>query len=397
MKTLIQNISRLTHFDSSGKIFNRENCSILINENGIVEQIQNAPIKSGNKTKTIEGSDKLLLPLFVDCHTHTLFAGSRAHEFEMKCQGKSYLEIAKQGGGILSTQEATQLASDQELVSLVSSRLNLFISQGVRGIEIKTGYGLEHDEEIRHLEILNRVRKKFSSKIKIWITYLGPHAVKKRVDRAFYLQEICKKTLPQIANQHLADFVDIFVDEGFFSANDMEHYCKVATNLGLKLKAHIDEIKNLGGSEIAIKYGLTSVDHCRHTSITELARLNKKNIQVVFLPVTSFYIEEGFVNMNELRKIKLQPAISLDYNPGSQPALWWSFLLHLGMKKMAMTENEVLHATCVAPLKALAENTDDWSLAEDRPARFNLFHAKSISELAYRYGENLIHKGFFTP
>lgn len=395
MQTIIQNLANLTHFDSGGKLFIKKNCSIVIDKSGIVKEIKAGEIRKRPGAKIIDGKRLMGLPSFVDCHSHALFAGNRANEFQMKCEGKTYLDIAAQGGGILSTQQATKSASDQELIELLAQRIQLFMNQGVRGLEIKTGYGLEHEEEIRHLEILQKIKKKFKNKIKIWVTYLGPHAVLKRVDRGFYLEEICMKTLPHIANEQLADFVDIFVDEGFFSSHDMDHYCQTANHYGLRIKAHIDEIKNLGGAEIAAKHGLVSVDHCRHTTIGELKLLKANDVQPVFLPVTSFYIDEGFIDMSSLREIGVKPAISLDYNPGSQPALWWSFLLHIGMKKMKMTEMEVLHATTIAPLHALNEKISDWSFGIGTSCKLNLYKAESISELAYRYGENLLQQGFY--
>lgn len=393
--TIIQNLATLTHFDSGGRLFTKKNCSIVIDKSGIVKEFKTGEIRKRPNSKIIDGKNLIGLPSFVDCHSHSLFAGNRANEFQMKCEGKTYLEIASQGGGIPSTQLATKNASDQELIELLEHRISLFMSQGVRGLEIKTGYGLEHDEEIRHLQILQKIKKKYKSKIRIWVTYLGPHAVLKRVDRQFYLEEICLKTLPYIATENLADFVDIFVDEGFFSAHDMDHYAQTANHYGLRIKAHIDEIKNLGGAEIAARHGLISVDHCRHTTIEGFKLLKSNHVQPVLLPVTSFYIDEGFIDMKELRAIQVQPAISLDYNPGSQPALWWSFLLHIGMKKMKMTEQEVLHATTIAPLRALDEKISEWSFGIGNSCKLNLFKAQSISELAYRYGENLLEKGFY--
>lgn len=395
MNTIIQNLRTLNHFDAQGNFFSKQNISIRIDSAGIIQEIKKGTIAKKGKANVIDGKSLLGLPSFVDCHSHCLFAGNRSHEFQMKCEGKTYLDIAAEGGGILYTQKSTEAASNEELQDKLSERIQKFMAQGIHGLEIKTGYGLKHDEEIRHLRIIQKMKKKFRNKIKIWVTYLGPHAVLKRVDRQFYLDEICNKTLPLIASEKLADFVDIFVDEGFFSTHDMDRYCETANHLGLLLKAHIDEIKNLEASEIAAKHGLISVDHCRHTTLNELELLKKHDVQVVFLPVTSFYIDEGFINMNVIRNIGMKPAISLDYNPGSQPALWWPFLLYIAMKKMKMTEAEVLHATTLAPLSAVNEKTEDWSFTKGKKCKLNLFRAESVSELAYRYGENLLEKGIF--
>lgn len=393
MTTTIQNLKSLIHFDDQGNFFEKKNCTIMVESNGTVSKILDIAEKT--QGDVMDGSQLLGLPPFVDAHTHTLFAGNRANEFLMKAQGKSYLDIAKEGGGIPHTQSETKKASDEELTKLVEARLEKFRSQGVYGVEIKTGYGLEHDQEIRHLRILQRIQKKYDQTMKIWVTYMGPHAVAKGSNKKDYLDEICNQTLPLVAKEKLADFVDIFVDDGFFTQSDMDQYCRRAQELGMKIKAHIDEIKNLNGAKIASKYHLVSVDHCRHTTQQQIVDLEKAGVQVVMLPMTSFYIDEGFVPMNFFRQINVQPALASDYNPGTQPSLSWPWLLHLGIKKMGMTENELIHATTIAPLLALQENISDWSFAEGKKCKLNLFQATSISELAYRYGENLLEKGIF--
>ncbi|MEZ4819161.1 MAG: imidazolonepropionase [Bdellovibrionota bacterium] len=390
---LIQNLSCLQHFDHNGKIFEKRDVNIAINAHGVIEKISSSPITLPDAT-IIEGDQLLGLPAFVDCHSHTLFAGNRSAEFQLKCQGASYLEIAKQGGGIVSTQKATAAASDPELTNLIEQRIEAFLQQGVYGLEIKTGYGLTHTQEIRHLRILRSIQKKYQAKIKIWITYLGAHAVLPDQNKAEYLKAICNQTLPAIAAESLADFVDMFVDQGFFGTDDLQVLHQKATTLGLRCKAHIDEIKNLGAADYAAEHPFVSVDHCRHTTLKQLEKLQQNNVQVVLLPATSFYINEGFVHMQDIRQTGVKPAISLDYNPGSQPALHWPLLLHLGMKKMGMTTEELLHATTIAPLRALDEDVQDWCFAEGQKCKITLFRASDLAELAYRYGENLFDQGW---
>lgn len=391
-KVLIENLTSLHHFDGNGNIFQKKNQHILIDDDGIIEKISDTPIEKED-AKLIQGNGLLGLPAFIDCHSHTLFAGNRANEFEMKCQGMGYLEIAKQGGGITATQNATAGTPDHELIELLYKRIAQFMSQGIHGLEIKTGYGLTHEEEIRHLHILKRVQEDLKDQIKIWITYLGAHAVLKSKNKDEYLEEICTKTIPLIAQEKLANFIDIFVDDGFFTKNDLQKVHQASADFDIPMKAHIDEIKNLGAADYAAEHYFISVDHCRHTTNEQLQKLADANVQVVFLPATSFYINEGFVTMEDVRKTGIQPAISLDYNPGSQPSLSWPFLLHVGMKKMGMTSEELLYATTIAPLHALKENPSNWCLEEGKKCKLTLFHADSISELAYRYGENLFEQG----
>ncbi|MCB0272697.1 MAG: imidazolonepropionase [Bdellovibrionales bacterium] len=391
-KILIENLTRLHHFDHQGNIFKKDNVHILLGEDGTIDQISEKPIDATH-AQIINGEQLLGLPAFVDCHSHTLFAGNRSKEFEMKCQGKSYLEIAKQGGGILSTQSATANATNNELKELVLQRVQHFMSQGVYGLEIKTGYGLTHDQEIRHLTILQELKAQLSTQFKIWVTYLGAHAVLPTTNKEKYIEEICSTTIPHIAKNNLADFVDTFVDDGFFDVSDLKLIHAACKKHNLFVKAHIDEIKNLGGADFAAKEKIVSVDHCRHTTHDQLSKLNASGVQVVFLPATSFYINEGFVTMRDIRDTGVKPAISLDYNPGSQPSLSWPLLLHLGMKKMGMTSDEVLYATTIAPLYALNEKTQNWCFEEGRKCKLTLFKASDISEIAYRYGENLCTKG----
>lgn len=394
MKTLISHLHKLQHFDAQGQIVQMQDCHVLIDEQGKLELLSDKPIQINETVKSIDGQHLLGLPAWIDCHTHSIFAGNRAHEFEMKCQGKSYLDIAKAGGGILSTHAATKQASDDELLSLLKQRIKKFQVQGVCGLEIKTGYGLSHEQEIRQLRLLKQMQS--DSPIKLWITYMGAHAIPKGITKHDYLNEIYNQSLPLIAKEKLADFVDIFIDNGFFSAQDLQDIIQHCRSLNLNVKAHIDEIKNLGAADIAAKHKIVSVDHCRHTTLEQLKALQAAGVQVVYLPATSFYINEGFVSMQDIRPTGVKPAISSDYNPGSQPSMSWPFLLHLGMKKMGMTEQELLYATCIAPLKALNEDLADWSLTQGQNCKLNLFQAKTLSELAYRYGENLWQQSFMS-
>ncbi|HMQ10147.1 MAG TPA: imidazolonepropionase [Oligoflexia bacterium] len=394
MKTLIAHLNQLQHFDAQAQILQMQDCHILIDQDGRLEQISETPIHYNEDVHLIDGKSLLGLPAFIDCHSHSIFAGNRAHEFEMKCQGKSYMDIAKAGGGILSTKVATEQASDTDLLSLLEQRIKKFKAQGVYGLEIKTGYGLSHAQEVRQLRLLKQLQK--TAPIKLWITYLGAHAIPKDTTKENYMYSICNETLPLIAQENLADFIDIFVDEGFFSSEDLKVLIDVCQKLKLKVKAHIDEIKNLGAADIAAKHKIVSVDHCRHTKPKQLNALYEADVQVVYLPATSFYINEGFVHMQDIRPTGVKPAISLDYNPGSQPSMSWPFLLHLGMKKMGMTEEELLYATTIAPLKALHEDLSHWSFTEGQNCKLNLFNAKSLSELAYRYGENLLNQSLIS-
>ncbi len=397
--TLIHNLATLKHFDQQGRLLHYNNISLLINQKKILKDIldqqQAEKLLKSESISILDGSFLLGLPLLIDCHSHSLFAGNRAQEFIQKTQGASYQEIAQAGGGILFTQKQTAQASDEELAQLLRERISCFQAQGVFGIEVKSGYGLTHDEEIRHLRIIQKVKQEFKGKCKIWVTYMGPHALLSGVDKDNYLREICSKTLPLIAQKQLADFVDIFVDKGFFTKEDMRTYFQAATKLGFKLKAHIDEIENLGAAELCEEFTITSVDHCTKTTPQQLEKLKVKNVSVVFLPLTSYYLKEETSTMEELRKIGLKPALSLDYNPGSQPGLSFPLLWHMAFRRMKMNEDEALESMTVQALKALAEPLDQWCLEKGQPLKLALFKAGSVAELGYRYGENLFQQSFF--
>jgi imidazolonepropionase len=273
MQTLIRNIGQIVTFKGVAK--NRgispgkEDLAIIENGAMIIKDEKIAWVgKEGDVTKVIESIDKeidaqrmVVLPGLVDPHTHLVFSGSRHDEFAMRCEGKSYLEIAKKGGGILSTVRLTREATPAKLLELSKNRIHQAKSFGITTLEIKSGYGLSYEDEIRHLEVIEALKKEKRSRIVP--TFLGAHdfppEFKNKKDS--YVSLICKKMIPEISKRKLAEFCDVFIDEGFFSLKQTERILKAAAAAHLKIRIHSDEFKALGGTELAVKFGAHSVDH----------------------------------------------------------------------------------------------------------------------------------------
>ena len=227
-----------------------------------------------------------VLPTFTECHTHTVFAGNRAKEFELRNNGMSYSEIARRGGGILSTVKSTRRASEKELVTLAQKRVNNFSQQGVGALEIKSGYGLSHASELKMLRVINKLKGP-----QIIPTYLGLHAVPPEKSLTKYYLEVLNKTLPQIKNEKLCKRVDIFIEKGFYNLNLGKEFLLFAQELGFEACIHADQLNRSGATALAVKLGANSVEHIVSASKNDLAKLADSEVTAVLLPTADFYLK----------------------------------------------------------------------------------------------------------
>ncbi len=231
--------------------------------------------------------DLVVTPRWFDPHTHLLFAGDRSDEFLLKAQGASYLEIAQAGGGIKRTVTRTEEASDTELQALLEQRLQLLIDQGVGGVEIKASYSFSEEHDLRHLRLLKKIQTQWKPRIRIWVTAMPAHGIPKNQDKKAFLKRIVSETLPSSARDGLADFFDLFIDEGFYDLEDAKQLFSCARSLGFKLKAHVDELRALGAATVlAEDYSIVSIDHCLKTSPEEMAVWAQAGTVPVFLMLT---------------------------------------------------------------------------------------------------------------
>jgi imidazolonepropionase len=289
-----------------------------------------------------------VLPAFLDCHTHLIFAGDRKNEFELRNQGMSYQQIAEKGGGIRSTVKATRAASIPALQSLAEDRLHNFLRQGVTTVEIKSGYGLSHKDEIKILKVAKSLRT-----CRVVATYLGPHAVPPELSAEDYLNEIIDKTLPEVRRHKLADRVDMFVEKGYFSVPQAEQFYGRAKDLGFQLCGHTDQLNHTGASVALAEMGAMSVDHLVQITSEDIARLGKSSTTCVLLPTSDFYLRIKYPPARALIAAGARVALSTDFNPGTAPSQDISLLGVLARLEMQMTLPEVIAALTVGGAHAL--------------------------------------------
>ncbi len=301
-----------------------------------------------------------VMPAFVDCHTHLVFAGDRAHEFELRNQGVTYQQIAAQGGGIRFTVKQTREATGAQLLRLAQARLSRLCAQGVATVEIKSGYGLSERHETRILEVVKKLRA--TTAARIVATYLGPHAIPPDESgqpqsseklKSDYWNEILTSTLPAIKKRRLADRVDIFVEENYFSPGEAQDYAARARALGFGITAHAEQLTRTGASRDLAKFGAQSVDHCVQITDEDIDAISKTETVCVLLPASDFYLKMKYPPARSLIQAGTRVALATDYNPGTSPTLDLSLVGVLARLEMGMSQAEVMTALTFNPASAL--------------------------------------------
>ncbi|HEX2981977.1 MAG TPA: imidazolonepropionase, partial [Ignavibacteriales bacterium] len=370
-----------------GEIGVLEDHSILV-EKGIIKDI--VPSSSINgKYEIIDLSGKVILPGLVECHTHTAFAGSRANEFRKKIEGATYEEIAYSGGGINATVRAVRKHSLEELVDIMKPRVVYFIEQGITTLEIKSGYGLSLDDELKLLQAVKKISGMFP--IDIIPTFLGAHTVPPEFknSREEYITLIIDKMLPEIAGQNLATFCDAFCEKTAFSAEETDRIFAKAAQLGMKIKLHTEQFNNIGGLEIALKYKAVSADHLEVIKDEDIDKFSGSETAAVLLPGVSFFLNYGFAPARKLIEKNAIVALSTDYNPGSSHIANLNLIMGLAAIKMKMKVEEVISAVTINAAKALDVSGSTGSLEIGKKADFAVFDAQDFSDIVYNVGKNL--------
>ncbi|RFU64902.1 imidazolonepropionase [Peribacillus glennii] len=336
----------------------------------------------------MDGGHKVVSPGLVDPHTHLVFGGSREHELPMKQAGLSYLEILAKGGGILSTVEATKLATEDELVRKASFHLERMISYGVTTIEAKSGYGLERETELKQLRVIRRLQEKYPAEIVS--TFLGPHAVpscyKGKEDD--FIDEMIG-LLKEIKQEKLASFADIFCETGVFSLGQSRRYLQKASELGFGLKIHADEIDPLGGAELAVDLGAASADHLVAASDEGINRLSKSDTVAVLLPGTTFYLgKDHYAKARALIDRGAAVAIATDFNPGSCVTENLQMIMSLAALKLKMTAEEIWNAVTINAANAIGKGKEAGTLEIGQQADFVLWDVPNYRYIPYHFGVN---------
>ncbi|MDP7591734.1 MAG: imidazolonepropionase [Litorilituus sp.] len=356
------------------------------------------PEYDSSKVEVIDGQGKWLTPGLIDCHTHLVYGGNRANEFEMRLQGKSYQEIAEAGGGIVSTVKATRLASKAELLASALPRLTALHQQGVTTVEIKSGYGLDIENEIKMLEVAGELAKQLPVTVKR--TFLGAHAlpVEYKDDANAYIKLVCDEMIPTIAKQKLADTVDVFCENIGFDLTQTEKVFIAAKQHGFAIKAHAEQLSDLGGSELAAKYKALSSDHVEFLSEAGVKAMSAANMTAVLLPGAFYFLRETQLPPIELlRKHKVAMAIATDANPGSSPICSLLLMLNMACTIFRLTPSEALAGVTSQAAKALGISKQKGQLAIGLDADIAVWNITQPAELCYQFGVNplsaLIKKG----
>ncbi|WP_412466797.1 imidazolonepropionase [Pedobacter sp. KLB.chiD] len=369
-----------------------ENAWLLI-EDGLIKdfgEMGNLPSPTAH-LPYYSAQGRYVFPTWCDSHTHIVFAASREEEFAMKIQGKSYEEIAAAGGGILNSADKLQRASEDELFQFAALRLKQMILQGTGAVEIKSGYGLTTESEIKMLRVIRRLKDQFPIPIKA--TFLAAHAYPTafKNNHQGYIDLIINEMLPQLAEEELADYIDVFCEKGFFSVSETDQILKAGAKYGLKPKIHANQLSVSGAIEVAVDNGAISVDHLEESNEESIETLKNADTIVTLLPSCSFYLGIPFADARGFIQADLPVALATDYNPGSTPSGNMNFVVSLACIKMKMFPEQAINAATLNGAAAMELSRDYGSIAVGKKA--NLLITKpmpSIAYLPYSFGESQV-------
>ena len=342
----------------------------------------------GEDTKIHDAEGLLVTPGLIDSHTHLIHGGSRENEFSMKLNGVPYIEILNNGGGILSTVKATKDASEEALYKKAKKSLDRMLEFGVTTVEEKSGYGLELNTEIKQLEVARVLDK--NHPVDLVHTFLGAHAVPEeyKENHKAYIDILVDVMMPKIKDMGLAEFCDVFCEEGVFTIEESEYILQKAKEMGYKLKIHADEIESLGGAELAAKLGCVSADHLMAASDEGIKMMAENNVVANILPATSFNLNKNYADCRKIIDMGAIVSLSSDYNPGSCPSENLQLVMQLGCLHLKMTPNEVLTAVTINAAYAIDRADKIGSIEVVKNADFVVFDARNVEYLMYHFGIN---------
>lgn len=404
MNLLIKNIKQLVTVSTKGKPYKSgtemrdlgiiENATVMI-QDGLFSWIGPSTKLSqepDDSIDTIDASDLIALPGFVDSHTHTVFAGSRENEFALRTEGKSYQEITASGGGILSTVSATRETSKKELKKLASRHLDTMLKQGTTTVEIKSGYGLNEDAEIKLLYIINELGDE--GLMNIVPTFLGAHAIPEELKENpdGYVDLICKRLLPYVANHKLAKFCDAFCESGYFSVEQCRRIFETAKSLGLGIKIHADQLSQIGASKLAVEMGAISADHLEKIDDAGISALKQSGTIAVILPGTSFFLNCEYAPARKIIDSGIPLAIASNFNPGSCMSHSMPLMMTIACTQMSLTPEEAICAATINGAAALGLSNTLGSIEAGKQADIVLFNVPNYRYLMYHYGIDHVAK-----
>jgi imidazolonepropionase len=406
MKTVIKNIAELIQTEKTPRKCvagaDMKNISTIKDafvevENGFITSFGSmtdwAGIEDWNNTEVVDAEGGVVFPTYCDSHTHLVFAASREDEFVDRINGLTYAEIAQKGGGILNSAKKLQNTSEEELYEDALARLNELVQMGTGAIEIKSGYGLTLDAELKILRVIKRLKE--NTDVTIKSTFLGAHAIplEYKDNKEGYMDLVINEMLPKIAKENLADYVDIFCEEGYFTLADTIRLLEVANKFGIQAKTHVNQFNAIGGVKASVDLGALSVDHLEEMDHEDYEALKGSNCMPTLLPGCSFFLGIPYSPARKMMGKGLPVALASDYNPGSSPSGNMNFVASLGCTQLKMTPEEVINATTINTAYAMGIEKELGSICIGKKA--NLFITKPIPSYAYlpySFGKNVIEK-----
>ena len=369
----------------------------LLVEDGVIADFgaeADMPAIDGDMT-LVDAEGGMVLPSWCDSHTHIVYAGSREQEFVDKINGLSYAEIARRGGGILNSADRLHAMSEDELYEQAMRRVREVIAKGTGAIEIKSGYGLNTEDELKMLRVIRRIQE--STRLRVVSTFLGAHAVGRAYSgrQAEYVDMLINEMLPAVAQEHLADYVDVFCDEGFFTPEETGRILEKALDYGMRGKIHGQELADSGGVEVAVKHCALSVDHLEAMTDRDIELLRGSETMPTALPGTSFFLNMPFAPARKMIEAGLGVAIASDYNPGSTPSGDMKFAVSLACIKMRLQPAEAINAATINTAYAMGISDSYGSISVGKVANFFITQPiPSIDFIPYAYTTPIIRRVF---
>jgi imidazolonepropionase len=346
--------------------------------------------KQAGDAQVVDAKGRVVLPGFVDAHTHLVFAGNRLDDFERRARGETYERIAAAGGGIWSTVEKTRAASDVDLFEQAKKHAQWFLKCGTTTVEAKSGYGLTVNDELEILRTIQRVTQE--TPLECVPTFLGAHAIPREHQTPEYVDLIVNEMLPRVAEDKLAEFCDVFCERGYFDLEQSRKVLTAAKKLGLKLRMHADQLTNSGAAKLAAELGATTADHLEKTDERGIAAMKSANVQPVLLPGSVYALGSTcYPRAREMMEAGLAVVLATDFNPGSAPTPSMPMVLSLACTQMKMSPGETITASTINAAHSLGRGDKIGSLEAGKLANFAIFDCEDYRELAYWFGFSQTH------
>ncbi|WP_455102874.1 imidazolonepropionase [Phocaeicola abscessus] len=405
MKLLVYHIGILAGLDSHGSLRLQgtemnlfesvPNAWLYVEDGKYVSYGSMADLPAVHYDKVVDAEGGAVLPSWCDPHTHLVYAGSREQEFVDKIRGLSYAEIAKRGGGILNSADLLHALSEEELYRQAMCRMDEIVRKGTGCVEIKSGYGLNTADELKMLRVIRRIKE--STPAEVVSTFLGAHAVGREYAgrQADYIEVVVREMIPNVAKEHLADYIDVFCDTGFFTPEETARILEAGAKYGLQPKIHADELASSGGVEVGVKHHALSVDHLESMTEDEIELLKGTATMPTVLPGTSFFLNLPYAKARRMIDRGLGIAVASDYNPGSTPSGDMKFIVSLACIKLRLLPAEAMNAATLNAAYAMGLSKDYGSIRKGKVANFFLTESiPSVDFIPYAYTAPLIRRVF---